>query len=173
MRSLSRYNQADPTLSCRRWYSKTGGLGERVTSERASRDFGEEICSCVYHLSKFQIPSQKAVILLPTKQTKSLARTDPITTFRFVSKPLQLETTLPQELARPFLYHCIAEKNTGAMSTDVASKTEITLKGSVDIVSEFFFTAINSILYQRGASLRCTLRWTTYFGNKALSRSFF
>lgn len=27
--------------------------------------------------------------------------------------------------------------------------TEITLKGSVDIVSDFFFTAINSILYQR------------------------
>ena len=33
-------------------------------------------------------------------------------------------------------------------STD--TQTEITLKGSVDIVSEFFFTAINSILYQRG-----------------------
>jgi mitotic spindle assembly checkpoint protein MAD2 len=33
-------------------------------------------------------------------------------------------------------------------ATDI--KTEITLKGSVDIVSEFFFTAINSILYQRG-----------------------
>jgi len=30
------------------------------------------------------------------------------------------------------------------------SKTIITLKGSVAIVSEFFFTAINSILYQRG-----------------------
>ena len=30
------------------------------------------------------------------------------------------------------------------------NKTEITLKGSVDIVSDFFFTAINSILYQRG-----------------------
>lgn len=35
-----------------------------------------------------------------------------------------------------------------ANTTDTA--TEITLKGSVDIVSEFFFTAINSILYQRG-----------------------
>jgi hypothetical protein len=34
--------------------------------------------------------------------------------------------------------------------TATASKTEITLKGSVDIVSDFFFTAINSILYQRG-----------------------
>lgn len=31
-----------------------------------------------------------------------------------------------------------------------SNKTEITLKGSVEIVSEFFFTAINSILYQRG-----------------------
>jgi hypothetical protein len=36
-------------------------------------------------------------------------------------------------------------------STDTARKTEITLKGSVEIVSDFFFTAINSILYQRGA----------------------
>lgn len=32
-----------------------------------------------------------------------------------------------------------------------SSDTVITLKGSVEIVSEFFFTAINSILYQRGA----------------------
>ena len=31
-----------------------------------------------------------------------------------------------------------------------ANDTVITLKGSVEIVSEFFFTAINSILYQRG-----------------------
>mmetsp|Transcript_21505 Transcript_21505/g.33145 ORF Transcript_21505/g.33145 Transcript_21505/m.33145 type:complete len:254 (+) Transcript_21505:283-1044(+) len=38
------------------------------------------------------------------------------------------------------------------MSTALATnnKTEITLQGSVAIVSEFFFTAINSILYQRG-----------------------
>lgn len=34
------------------------------------------------------------------------------------------------------------------------NSTEITLKGSVDIVSDFFFTAINSILYQRGTILR-------------------
>eukprot|EP00535_Pseudo-nitzschia_heimii_P003094 CAMPEP_0197173920 /NCGR_PEP_ID=MMETSP1423-20130617/655_1 /TAXON_ID=476441 /ORGANISM="Pseudo-nitzschia heimii, Strain UNC1101" /LENGTH=223 /DNA_ID=CAMNT_0042622789 /DNA_START=56 /DNA_END=727 /DNA_ORIENTATION=- len=34
--------------------------------------------------------------------------------------------------------------------TNTDNQTEITLKGSVDIVSEFFFTAINSILYQRG-----------------------
>lgn len=39
------------------------------------------------------------------------------------------------------------------MATSTDSKTEITLKGSVDIVSEFFFTAINSILYQRGKIL--------------------
>ena len=32
----------------------------------------------------------------------------------------------------------------------MTNKTEITLKGSVEIVSDFFFTAINSILYQRG-----------------------
>jgi len=31
-----------------------------------------------------------------------------------------------------------------------SNKTEITLKGSVEIVSDFFFTSINSILYQRG-----------------------
>jgi hypothetical protein len=38
-------------------------------------------------------------------------------------------------------------------SKDKSAKTEITLKGSVAIVSDFFFTAINSILYQRGACL--------------------
>ena len=36
------------------------------------------------------------------------------------------------------------------MASTTDTQTEITLKGSVDIVSEFFFTAINSILYQRG-----------------------
>lgn len=36
------------------------------------------------------------------------------------------------------------------MTTATDTQTVITLKGSVDIVSEFFFTAINSILYQRG-----------------------
>ena len=36
------------------------------------------------------------------------------------------------------------------MATATESQTEITLKGSVEVVSEFFFTAINSILYQRG-----------------------
>jgi mitotic spindle assembly checkpoint protein MAD2 len=39
--------------------------------------------------------------------------------------------------------------------TSVGSKTVITLKGSVEIVSEFFFTAINSILYQRGEFHAC------------------
>ena len=33
---------------------------------------------------------------------------------------------------------------------DDSNKTVITLKGSVSIVADFFFTAINSILYQRG-----------------------
>lgn len=37
------------------------------------------------------------------------------------------------------------------MATTTDTKTEIiTLNGSVEIVSEFFFAAINSILYQRG-----------------------
>jgi mitotic spindle assembly checkpoint protein MAD2 len=40
------------------------------------------------------------------------------------------------------------------LALEQAEKTEITLKGSVDIVSEFFFTAINSILYQRGKYMR-------------------
>jgi hypothetical protein len=35
-------------------------------------------------------------------------------------------------------------------STGEAKTEVITLNGSVDIVSEFFFAAINSILYQRG-----------------------
>jgi mitotic spindle assembly checkpoint protein MAD2 len=36
------------------------------------------------------------------------------------------------------------------LALQTVEKTEITLKGSVEIVSDFFFTAINSILYQRG-----------------------
>lgn len=35
-------------------------------------------------------------------------------------------------------------------STDTTTQTVITLKGSIAIISEFFHTAINSILYQRG-----------------------
>ena len=42
------------------------------------------------------------------------------------------------------------------MASTTDTQTEITLKGSVDIVSEFFFTAINSILYQRGKCVLCT-----------------
>ena len=42
----------------------------------------------------------------------------------------------------------LLHQSTMASSTD--TKTIITLKGSVAIVSEFFFTAINSLLYQRG-----------------------
>ena len=37
-----------------------------------------------------------------------------------------------------------------ASGVAVDAATEITLKGSTDIVSEFFTYAINSILYQRG-----------------------
>jgi len=36
------------------------------------------------------------------------------------------------------------------MFTAIDNQTVITLKGSVSIVKDFFFTAINSILYQRG-----------------------
>jgi len=36
------------------------------------------------------------------------------------------------------------------MSVAQASKTNISLKGSVEIVTEFFAYSINSILYQRG-----------------------
>ena len=44
------------------------------------------------------------------------------------------------------------------MASSIDTQTEITLKGSVDIVSEFFFTAINSILYQRG---KCRIKAST------------
>lgn len=45
------------------------------------------------------------------------------------------------------------------LALETVEKTEITLKGSVEIVSEFFFTAINSILYQRGECLSVKGRW--------------
>ena len=48
------------------------------------------------------------------------------------------------------------------------NKTEITLKGSVDIVSEFFFTAINSILYQRGKWTAMMRRSLPLFQNRWL-----
>jgi len=44
------------------------------------------------------------------------------------------------------------------------NKTEISLKGSVEIVSEFFFTAVNSILYQRGIYQPETFKRETKYG---------
>eukprot|EP00934_Nitzschia_sp_Nitz4_P000728 Nitzschia sp. Nitz4//scaffold3_size479765//81964//82687//NITZ4_000032-RA/size479765-processed-gene-0.88-mRNA-1//-1//CDS//3329550554//728//frame0 len=55
------------------------------------------------------------------------------------------------------------------MSTATANKTEITLKGSVDIVSEFFFTAINSILYQRGIYQPETFKRESKYGLTVLT----
>ncbi|KAG7356151.1 HORMA domain containing protein [Nitzschia inconspicua] len=49
------------------------------------------------------------------------------------------------------------------------NKTEITLKGSVDIVSEFFFTAINSILYQRGIYQPETFKRESKYGLTVLT----
>ena len=58
--------------------------------------------------------------------------------------------------------------------TSVESKTVITLKGSVEIVSEFFFTAINSILYQRGECRACILRInSTYITDMQVPCSYF
>ena len=54
-----------------------------------------------------------------------------------------------------------------ASSTD--TKTIITLKGSVAIVSEFFFTAINSILYQRGIYQPETFRRESKYGLTVLT----
>ena len=50
-----------------------------------------------------------------------------------------------------------------------ATKTIITLKGSVQIVSEFFFTAINSILYQRGIYPPETFKREEKYGLTVLS----
>mmetsp|Transcript_35228 Transcript_35228/g.85262 ORF Transcript_35228/g.85262 Transcript_35228/m.85262 type:complete len:233 (+) Transcript_35228:112-810(+) len=52
-------------------------------------------------------------------------------------------------------------------STD--TQTEITLKGSIDIVSEFFFTAINSILYQRGIYQPETFKRESKYGLTVLT----
>ena len=54
-----------------------------------------------------------------------------------------------------------------ASSTD--TKTIITLKGSVAIVSEFFHTAINSILYQRGIYQPETFRRESKYGLTVLT----
>jgi len=62
-------------------------------------------------------------------------------------KPSQSERSQKQTITTKASYE--SPINTIKM---VASDTVITLKGSVEIVSEFFFTAINSILYQRGES---------------------
>ena len=52
-------------------------------------------------------------------------------------------------------------------STD--TQTIITLSGSVSIVSEFFFTAINSILYQRGIYQPETFRRESKYGLTVLT----
>jgi len=54
-------------------------------------------------------------------------------------------------------------------SSAVDSKTIITLKGSVAIVSEFFFTAINSILYQRGIYQPETFKRESKYGLTVLT----
>jgi len=55
--------------------------------------------------------------------------------------------------------------------TSTDTQTEITLKGSVDIVSEFFFTAINSILYQRGIYQPETFKRESKYGLTVLTTS--
>jgi hypothetical protein len=55
------------------------------------------------------------------------------------------------------------------MATATENKTEISLKGSVGIVSEFFFTAINSILYQRGKFLFMELVLCLYYSSILLT----
>jgi mitotic spindle assembly checkpoint protein MAD2 len=56
---------------------------------------------------------------------------------------------------------------TSTASTD--TQTIITLQGSVEIVSEFFFTAINSILYQRGIYQPETFRRQEKYGLTVLT----
>lgn len=55
------------------------------------------------------------------------------------------------------------------MASTTDTQTEITLKGSVDIVSEFFFTAINSILYQRGIYQPETFKRESKYGLTVLT----
>lgn len=54
-------------------------------------------------------------------------------------------------------------------ATTTDTKTIIALKGSVAIVSEFFFTAINSILYQRGIYTPETFRRESKYGLTVLT----
>lgn len=55
------------------------------------------------------------------------------------------------------------------MASTTDTQTEITLKGSVDIVSEFFFFAINSILYQRGIYQPETFKRESKYGLTVLT----
>jgi len=55
------------------------------------------------------------------------------------------------------------------MASTTDNQTEITLKGSVDIVSEFFFYAINSILYQRGIYQPETFKRESKYGLTVLT----
>eukprot|EP00533_Pseudo-nitzschia_delicatissima_P013991 CAMPEP_0197274624 /NCGR_PEP_ID=MMETSP1432-20130617/12915_1 /TAXON_ID=44447 /ORGANISM="Pseudo-nitzschia delicatissima, Strain UNC1205" /LENGTH=225 /DNA_ID=CAMNT_0042740437 /DNA_START=28 /DNA_END=705 /DNA_ORIENTATION=+ len=55
------------------------------------------------------------------------------------------------------------------MASTTDTQTEITLKGSVDIVSEFFFCAINSILYQRGIYQPETFKRESKYGLTVLT----
>eukprot|EP00339_Tiarina_fusa_P030043 CAMPEP_0117056962 /NCGR_PEP_ID=MMETSP0472-20121206/39526_1 /TAXON_ID=693140 ORGANISM="Tiarina fusus, Strain LIS" /NCGR_SAMPLE_ID=MMETSP0472 /ASSEMBLY_ACC=CAM_ASM_000603 /LENGTH=213 /DNA_ID=CAMNT_0004773623 /DNA_START=99 /DNA_END=740 /DNA_ORIENTATION=+ len=55
------------------------------------------------------------------------------------------------------------------MATATENQTEITLKGSVDVVSEFFFTAINSILYQRAIYQPETFKRESKYGLTVLT----
>jgi len=55
------------------------------------------------------------------------------------------------------------------MSSAVENQTVITLKGSVAIVSEFFFTAISSILYQRGIYQPETFKRESKYGLTVLT----
>lgn len=59
----------------------------------------------------------------------------------------QLKITIKQ---RSTTNHRRDAKQTKIIMPSDGKETVITLKGSVQTVSEFFFTAINSILYQRG-----------------------
>ncbi|KAL7571114.1 hypothetical protein ACA910_014723 [Epithemia clementina (nom. ined.)] len=52
---------------------------------------------------------------------------------------------------------------------EAQSETQITLKGSVEIVSDFFFTAINSILYQRGIYMPETFKRESKYGLTVLT----
>lgn len=53
--------------------------------------------------------------------------------------------------------------------SEVDQKTVITLKGSVAVVSEFFYTAINSILYQRGIYQPETFKRESKYGLTVLT----